>query len=125
MTHYVYSTATNGIIYTKMTENNQGPAKIIRKVEIKGGHGVATVKNLHTPRGIVTSVTDDEMDFLLANESFKNHVERGFMSYDKKEVAPEKKAKDMTQKDGSAPLTPADFVEGENSTKDNPIYTKK
>ena len=35
------------------------------------------------------------------------------------------KAKDMEQKDGSAPLTPAMFVEGESSTAENKTYALK
>ena len=31
----------------------------------------------------------------------------------------------MAQKDGSAPLTPADFATGENSSSDTKVYKKK
>jgi hypothetical protein len=122
---YVYSTATSGLIYTQCDTSTKGPARILKKVEIKGGHGVATIKNLHTPKGIVTVVSDGDLEWLLTNKTFKKHIDEGWISYDKKEFSPEKKAKDMADKDGSAPLTPSDFVEGSNSTRENKVYAPK
>lgn len=130
--YYVYSTATCPIKYVNYVNNSSQDLGVVQKhpngkpmaVVIKGGHGVAN-KNLVTPRGVVTEVTDEEMDQLLQDVAFKRHMEAGFMSYDKKNVDPEKKAAAMSDKDGSAPLTPKDFEEGENSTPDNKVYKKK
>ena len=122
---YIYCTATCGMIYTEYHTNNSGPARILRKVEIKGGHGVATIKNLHTPRGVMTAVSDDDLAWLMKNDAFVRHIDAGWISVDKKEVDGEKKAKDMNDKDGSSPLTPSDFVDGENSSRDNKVYAKK
>jgi len=100
-------------------------AEIKRKVLINGGHGVANSKTLVTPKGIVTKVTDDEMEFLLKNEAFQRHVKNGFLSYDKNKADPEKKAANMMKGDRSAPLTPNDFKTGEHSDEDARIYTGK
>ncbi len=70
-------------------------------------------------------VSDEDLEFLMKNDSFIKHMKAGFLTIDKKEVAPEKKAKDMAQKDGSAPLTPADFAAGENSSTETKVYKKK
>jgi hypothetical protein len=127
---YVYSTATCSGTYVEyqksppISENKSSPGhnKILRKVVINGGHGVAT-KSLHTPLGVVTQVSNEDLDFLLKNQSFQRHVAAGFLSYDKKKVEPEKKIQNMAQKDGSSPLTPKDFEKGENG--DETIKTFK
>lgn len=130
--YYVYSTATcpiDYVVYVKNTSNDLGvvqkhPNGKQMRVTIKGGHGVAN-KNLVTPRGVVTEVSDEDMQLLLEDKIFQRHMKAGFMSYDKKNVDPEKKAASMEDKDGSAPLTPKDFEESENSTSENKIYKKK
>lgn len=129
---YVYSTATCPISYVSYQGNSSHDLGVIQKrpdgskmaVTINGGHGVAS-KNLITPKGVVTEVSDEDMDFLLNDRLFKKHMEAGFMSYDKKEVSPEKKAKDMAEKDGSAPLVPSDFEEADISSKETKVYKKK
>ena len=73
----------------------------------------------------MTTVSDEDFEFLLKNSGFKSHVDNGFITYDKKKVENEKKLKDMEKKDGSSPRTPDDFVKSENSTKDTPIYRAK
>lgn len=131
MTYYIYSTATCGAFYTLYENNSSKDIAVPKKangrvlqVEIKGGHGVAT-KNLITPRGVVTQVSDEEFELLKQNASFQKHVQAGFLSFDKKEVAAEKKVADMADKDGSAPVTPQDFEDGENSSDGAKTYKKK
>lgn len=129
---YVYSTATCSTTYCVYEEQAVGNVAILRKwpdgkpmkVMIQGGHGVSD-KHFFTPKGVVTKVTDRDMELLLENPSFLKHIERGFMAYDKKNIAPEKKARDMADKDGSAPLTHQDFVEGLNSSKEAKIWKAK
>jgi len=123
--NYVYSTQTCGMHYAEYEKSSSKDiAKIIKKVLIKGGHGVAN-KHFLTPKGVVTTVSDEDMEFLLKSEAFNRHLKAGFMSYDKKEVLPEIKAANMKDKDGSAPLTPADFIESDNSSDSSKIYRKK
>lgn len=124
--HYVYSTATCPISYVQYAPPSDSETKsrggtshnrVVKKVTIMGGHGVAN-KVLFTPRGVATQVSDEDFEFLMQNESFKTHMERGYMTVDKKKIEPEKKAKNMADKDGSAPLTPKDFEKGDNDTGD-------
>ena len=122
---YVYSTATSAITYVEYEpdiEKKSGHSKIVRKVTINGGHGVAT-KNLITPKGIMTKITDDDFEWLVQQPSFQNHMKRGFMSYDKNKIDPEKKAANMAKGDQSAPLTPNDFEKGGYSDENSRIYT--
>ena len=124
--NYVYSTATCSSLYCFHKKTSDKDLAVIEhQIEIKGGHGVATPKHCITPRGVVTPVSDSDLELLMQNDSFIKHMKAGFLTVDKKEVAPEKKIKDMAQKDGSAPLTPSDFVSGENSSSDTKVYKRK
>jgi hypothetical protein len=134
--YYVYSTATNSGTYVEYEKNASNELSIPKKwpngkpmkVTIKGGHGLAQVgaaPYIHTPKGVVTQVTDEEMEWLKTNPAFIRHMDRGFITYDKKKVDPEKKAANMEQRDGSAPLTPQDYVKSEYSSKENVIYKAK
>ena len=133
---YVYSTSANSGTYCDYEpgtadNRNRGHHVARKKVTIRGGHGVAQQQKgagyggIHTPMGVMTQVTDEEMEFLLQNKSFQRHVAAGYITYDKKKVDPEKRAAEMKPKDGSAPITPKDFEESENSTPDARIYKAK
>lgn len=132
MVFYVYSTATNSGTYVEYEENSSNELSIPKKwpngqpmkVTIRGGHGLAD-KYLFTPKGVVTQVSDEEMELLLRNPAFKRHIDRGFMTYDKKKIDPAKKAANMAQKDGSAPLTPADYIKSKSSEGNDHMYTPK
>jgi len=123
--NYVYSTATSPIAFVKYKEPSEGSSlghnQILKRVVIKGGHGLAD-KHVFTPCGVATQVNDEDMEFLLGNDSFQKAIKDGFMTYDKRKVEPEKKAKNMAEKDKSAPLTPKDFDKGENDSDDVRIY---
>ncbi len=120
---YIYSTATCSGTYCDYgpIDKNAGQNIARKKVTIKGGHGVASqargpsMGGIYTPIGVVTEVSDSDLEFLLANKSFQRHMAAGFMTVDKKKVEPAKKAIDMAQKDGSAPVTLKDFEDSESS----------
>lgn len=121
---YVYSTATNATAYVEYKpdlDKNSGFAEVGKKVIIHGGHGVAT-KQFVTPKGVATKVSQEDLDFLLKNKSFQNHMKAGFITYDKSKVDTEKRAANMTKADGASPLTPDDFKESEYSTQSARIY---
>ena len=56
---------------------------------------------------------------------FRDQVKAGFLVVDKKLGDTAKKADSMAARDGSSPLTPADFEKGEHSTNQSPIYKPK
>lgn len=130
---YVYSTATCGSVYIDYVHSNdpnRDPV-IAKRVEIKGGHGVATpfknsnFQQVHTPRGVATFVSDEDLAFLLANDGFQEHMDAGFITHDKKEVKPEVVTKDMEQRDRSAPMTPDNLESGDNSDPEAVTYKRK
>ena len=104
---YVYSTITNTTEYCEYKtdpEARQLPI-LLRKVAILGGSGVAN-KHMVTPRGVVTKVTDDELEFLKGNKAFQRHMARGFIRIDTAKIDADLVAADMTKGDDSAPKTP-------------------
>lgn len=118
--HYVYSTLTCDNIYTgysKPADRNALPLPI-KQVTIRGGSNVAN-KHFVTPKGVVTQVNDEDLEFLESNPGFKQHKENGFIKVEKKEVDVEKVVKNMREKDLSAPKTPKDFEKKVNNDSDN------
>jgi hypothetical protein len=123
---FVYSTLTNTnafILYANTNAHSLGVA--LQRIEIKGGHGMKNPKGLDTPRGVVTQITDEELEILKKDYSFMQHVKDGWITFDDKKIDPEKKADNMADKDGSAPLTPKDFITSDHSTEEAKIYKKK
>lgn len=127
--YYVYSTATCSGTYCEYQENGSADLAVVKRkpngqkmqVTIRGGHGVKPY-NLLTPYGIMTPVSDEDMAWLKENPAFKRHMAAGFITYDKKKVDPAKKAANMSQKDGSAPLTPKEFEESQYSSDSSRVY---
>ena len=105
--NYVYSTLTCSTNYAIYEKTNDLP-KLVKKILIVGGKGVAT-KNLYTPKGIVTEVSDEDLELLEKHYSFIEHKENGFILVEKKNVNLEKVVANMAEKDASAPLTPKDY----------------
>lgn len=124
---FIYSTLTCSNSFAIYAPKNDPKAlsRIVKRIEIHGGHGMKNPKALDTPRGVVTRVSEEELELLEQSLSFRQQVEAGYIVVDNKKVDPEKKAVDMNQKDNSAPLTPKDFVTGEDSTDEIPLYKKK
>lgn len=114
--YYVYSTITNDTYYSKFEDNNDKDISIaIKKVLIKGGHGIAS-KQLVTPYGVMTEVKNEDMEFLESNDAFQRHIEKGFITVLKKRDNDiEKVSKNLNEKDGSYPKTPRDYIRSEIS----------
>lgn len=92
---YVYSTLSSDQDYgTK--------AGVVR---IKGGANVSN-KNLVTPRGVVTEVTEAQLDALQHHAVFQAHATNGFITVSLSERKVDQMVRDMEQRDGSAQETP-------------------
>ena len=124
---YIYSTMTCGTtfaVYAPKTDPNS-LSRVVKRIEIKGGHGLKNPQAIDTPIGVVTKVTDEELELLEQMVAFRQQVESGFLVVDKKQSDPEKKAASMNPKDNSAPLTPKDFEKSEELGEDVPTYKSK
>ena len=108
---YVYSTATAPIRYTEFKKVTKDINRPVRDVTIAGGSNVIG-KNLVTPLGVATQVSEDDLEFLLANPNFRRHLDKGFMKIEKSKKDPEVVvAKGMELKDNSAQKTAESLAE--------------
>ena len=106
MSNYVYSTLANDQVYPYWIEQDNSRQLPRREVEvfIKGQAGVMG-KNLVTPKGVVTEVTDEELAVLEKSPQFKRHCELGYLNVSKKKTNADKAASDLNR-DASSQLTP-------------------
>jgi hypothetical protein len=110
MTNHVYSTMSADVTYHAYV-NVAGQASSRKSVLINGGSAVAN-KQLYTPMGVRTEVSDEDLELLKADKVFLAHMNNGFIKIDTKKIDPEKAvASGMEVRDKSAPKTPEDFDE--------------
>lgn len=113
---YVYSTLTCDNEFAVYAPSDNRDIPVIHKtILIKGGHGVAG-KNLFTPKGVVTEVCDEDMEILNRDVQFLDQMKHGFITVEKKHIAPEKAAENMTDRDGSSPKRPSDYEDSEKGS---------
>lgn len=118
---HIASTMTSDVKYTRWISNPGGintkrPVTVGKDhVLVKGGHGVAQRQDnggLVTPNGVITAVTDEELEFLMKDETFQTHLKHGAVKVLKQNTTPEKAVKDMEQENKAGPLTEKDFKKG-------------
>ena len=108
-TYHVYSKMAADVTYNDYVPGGDIP-RVARSVTIKGGAGVAN-KNIITPYGVHTEITEEERDMLMKNGVFQLHQEGGFVTIEGKKEDPDLVATNLTAgPDPSAPLTPEDFA---------------
>lgn len=109
---YVYSTMTDPVTYT-FYDLGKDLHTVTNKVHIKGGSNLLN-RALHTPLGVATKVTDEELAALKEHPVFKIHQGAGFVRFSENKADPEKVVtrEGMETRDGAAPLTPADYDKG-------------
>lgn len=110
----VYSTLTNAHCYTNWTrpsDKTLHPEVIGKPVTIKGGANLATSPESNmgrrTPKGVVTDVTDEQLEYLRQNKRFLSHEKQELIFVISSKEDPDKVARDMNPKDNAAPITPA------------------
>lgn len=108
--YHVYSKIATDMNYNDYAGgSDQTLSRVIHTVTIKGGAGVAN-KNIITPRGVHTEISEEDKNFLLRNGIFQKHFEAGFVTIEEHFEDPDKVATNLTEgPDPSAPLTPEDF----------------
>lgn len=109
MEHYIYSTLTGSQAYQIYRQGGADLPVVDKTILVAGGANVAN-KNFITPKGVVTTVTDEELELLGKNPVFALHRENGFITVEEKQVSVEKVVSDMEARDDAAPLTDEDFI---------------
>lgn len=109
MSMYIFSTLTASQKYPiwVRTKGHDIP-RIDSYVLVHGGANLPS-KVLVTPRGVMTTISDEEYDRLKDSPGFKQHVENGFLTVEDKPHDPDNVAGEMQPKDTSAPTVPEDF----------------
>lgn len=123
---YIYSTLSNSQMYTKYSPAPEGGVSRVEKtVLINGGANVAN-KNIITPRGVVTEISEEEYNLIKENTLFKTHVANGYISVEAKKAEVEKVVTNMESRSQDAPLTPEDYeIEGQHETAKTTVRAKR
>jgi hypothetical protein len=124
---FIYSTltCTNTFAVFAAKSDPHSLSRVIKRIAILGGHGMKNPQGIDTPKGVVTKVTDGDLELLQSMVAFRSQVEAGYLVVDKNNVDPATKAESMNSKDGSSPLTPKDFEKSEDLGEDVPTYKKQ
>lgn len=121
---HVYSRLANSVTYTEWLRGGGDIPTKGREVTIRGGAGIAS-KHLITPMGVVTSVTDEEAEFLTNDHHFRKHAENGYVRIERTKTDVETVVADMgTEEDKSAPLTPSSYEGAEDAGMPVPASVK-
>lgn len=116
MTHHVFSTLSTDHVYGSNAAYEKGKANFKKKAVLIHGKANVINKALQTPKGVMTSVSDEDFEVISKDPIFQLHVKNGFIDHTKKAADPEKFAdKNLEGKDGSAQLTAADFKDSPNT----------
>lgn len=108
---FILSKLANSQCYTKWATGPNGINQLVAEVKINGGADVINKKTLDTPNGVVTEVSDNDLDLLKQNHDFLQHLEKGYLTIIDSRISDDKaqeKAAAMT-KDKSRQKTPKDF----------------
>ena len=110
--YYIESTLANSVTYCKYDTSRKDMNILQEQVTIKGKTGVQDRKTLFSLEGgTITSVTDEQFEWLQQDSLFNFHKKRGFIKvYKNKSDAEKQAAKPAEEKDKSAQLKPEDFV---------------
>lgn len=94
-------------------KQGNGSLKIVKRIHINGGANVADRKTLLTPAGVVTELTDEDYEMLIASDFYKRQNAAGFLRpVETKAEAEEPTKKGMNKRDKSAQKTQADYEKG-------------
>lgn len=102
--------------------------KIIKRVTVKGGHGVMGKKHMITPSGVPTEILRSDYELLMSKEgecpSFKRMIDRGFLHVDLsgKELTRKEQEKiinDLSDDEKSKPLNKKSIKDKNSKVKVN------
>lgn len=115
-TLHVYSRLANSQRYTTHTKGANDMPIPAGEVLIHGGANLPD-KQLFTPMGVHTEISENDYELLKANSVFEQHVKNGFVTVEERKHDVEKVASDMGDKtDPSAPLTDSDYKDADGET---------
>ena len=115
---YIISYESSSVDFPRYVKT-RGGNDIVGVVSIKGGAYVIDKKTLETPKGVITEVTKEELEFLKTQYLFNEKVKYGSYEIVESEgKAKERVKKSKKEKDAGAQLTAQDF---KDAGQDAPI----
>ena len=106
---FIFCTLASDVAYTNHAQGGGDMPIELPPVVIKGGAGIAN-ERIVTPRGVATEVTEEQVEYLRANQVFQLHEKNGFVMVSDTYGDPDTVAADMTGRDISAPVVPQDNI---------------
>ena len=105
----VLSTLTSAQDYTFYRQGGEDGVNVPTKViHLNGGSNVAD-KHFVTAHGVITELSDADLEQLRTHPIFQLPVNNGFVTILKSDKEEEKAKQNMTAEDASAPLTPQKY----------------
>ena len=113
---FITSKMAAGVKYAFYSQNGNRINIVTDTIEVLGGADVINKRSLDTPHGVVTELTDEQIEKLKTHPLFQLHLKNGAVAIfgSEKEA---KKAETSLEEDKSAQITPADYEKG-NTKKD-------
>ena len=108
---YITSKMATDVTYAFYTQGANKINVVTDEITIKGGAGVINKRTLETPQGLVTEVTDEQLDKLKSHPLFQTHLQNGAIAVLGTEKAAQKADKDL-KVDKSSQITPQDYEKG-------------
>lgn len=112
---FITSKMAAPVTYAFYTKGANKINVVTDEITVNGGADVINKRSLDTPAGVVTELTDEQIDKLKSHPVFKMHLENGAVAIFESEKEA-KKAENDLNKDKSSQLTPEDYEKG-NSKK--------
>lgn len=110
---FITSKLSAGVDYTFYKKNESKINIVVDTIHINGGADVVNKKTLDTPQGVVTEITDEQLNKLKSHPVFQQHLENGYVIIQCTEKEA-KKAEKYLEKDKSAQITPEDYEKGDS-----------
>jgi hypothetical protein len=109
--NYVYSTLSSTNVYPVYKKEASGNSTSLRDIRINGGANVLQKVDgaLITPKGAVTPVSDEDLESLQKDPTFRLHMQNGYITIDRKDKSINKAIETMEKRDNSTPYTAEDM----------------
>lgn len=110
---YIVSYESASVEFPKWIKTKNG-LDVKGSVVIKGGANVIDKKTMQTPKGIMTEVSKEDLEFLKTQSLFNEKIEQGsYEIVESEKKAEEKIKKSKKKKDGGAQLVAQDFIDAD------------
>jgi hypothetical protein len=105
---YILSTLSNSQDFPVYVQRENNFKEAVKHIIIQGGANV-TNKHFIVPQGVITKVSNDELEYLKSQKAFQRLLERGHLKYYGNSNPNIEKEAPKMEKDKSRQLTPEDF----------------